>query len=160
MRTFVTALALLVAACNHVEVAVPGVLDLRSDGAALAVDKRPVAGAREGMDAMLHGDGVTGAGAISVEGRAWWLASLVRVSDGDVDEGLRAALGTGALRGVSVQEETGALEALAYFCGLPIPCVDLFVVALMPTRTVSASGTRVTTSLGPTAPPVDAPVTP
>ena len=112
------------------------------------------AGEREGLGAMFGGDGVKIAGPkVTVEGRVWWLASLIRLSDGDVSDGLRTGLGgSTAMRDVVITEEITAAEAITFYCGLPIPCAAAF----LPTRTVRASGTRVV-ALAVVAPAVVAP---
>jgi hypothetical protein len=142
MRAALLLATSLLVSCAHVEVALPGVLDLRSDANAADVDKRAMTvEGREGMDAAFGGNGVKVAGpSVSVEGRVWWLASLIRIADGDVSNGVRVGVGkSGALRDVVITEEITAAEAIVFYCALPIPCAAAF----LPTRTVTATGTRV-----------------
>jgi hypothetical protein len=161
--------AMLVAtSCTHVEVALPGVLDLRSDASELAGDRRPsttpVEVEREGMDATFGGAGPSAAGpGVSVEGRVWWLASFFRLADGGVDEGLRAVLGahapggnnaSRALRNVVVTEEITGAESIAFYCLLPVPCAAAF----LPTRTVRWTATRVVIPVEPVPVEPTAPV--
>ena len=159
----VCALALAFApSCQHYESEVPGVLDLRSDGAEAPVESRPLPkeAAREGLEAWMKGQGVTGATDIVAEDRAVWALRLFLLGDGLTPE-VQAALGKGgALRKVALQEELTLLDAAFFFCAMPIPCVDLAALTLLPSFTVQLTGTRVlpsglpATREGPTAPPV------
>ncbi|MCC7111741.1 MAG: hypothetical protein IT382_20775 [Deltaproteobacteria bacterium] len=152
----------LLPCCQHYESELPGVLDLRSDGAEAPVESRPLPreAAREGLEAWMKGQGVTGATDIVAEDRAVWALRLFLLGDGLAPE-VQAALGKGgALRKVALQEELTLLDAAFFFCAMPIPCVDLAALTLLPSFTVQLTGTRVlpsglpATREGPTAPPV------
>lgn len=156
------ALALL-PSCQHYESELPGVLDLRSDGAEAPVESRPLPkeAAREGLEGWMKGQGVTGATDIVAEDRAVWALRLFLLGDGLTPE-VQAALGKGgALRKVALQEELSLLDAAFFFCAMPIPCVDLAALTLLPSFTVQLTGTRVlpsglpATREGPTAPPLE-----
>lgn len=150
--------------CQHYESDLPGVLDLRSDGAEAPLDPRPLpaTAARDGLEGWMKGAGVTGSTSIVAEDRAAWALRLFALGDGVKDE-VALALGKGgALRSVVLQEEISGFDAALFACTLPIPCVDLGTLTLLPSFTVQLSGTRIEPSglpksrEGGTAPPVDA----
>ncbi|MBI1948937.1 MAG: hypothetical protein HYS27_24835 [Deltaproteobacteria bacterium] len=161
------AVALLVAlasspACQHYQTDLPGTLDLRSDGAEAPLETRPLPkeAAREGLESWMKGAGTAGATTVIAEDRAFWALRLFPLGDG-ANEEIAAALGKdGALRALTLHEELTPFDAALLACTLPIPCVDVGTVVMLPSFTVQLTGTRVRPTAVPeardsgTAPPL------
>lgn len=131
--------------CYHYQTDLPGTLDLRSDGAEAPLETRPLppAAARDGLEAWMKGAGTSGATTVIAEDRAYWALRLFALGDGAKDE-IDAALGQrGALRALTLHEEISAFDAALFACTLPIPCVDIGTVVMLPSFTVRLTGTRV-----------------
>ncbi|OGQ18111.1 MAG: hypothetical protein A2138_11650 [Deltaproteobacteria bacterium RBG_16_71_12] len=132
-------------ACQHYQTDLPGTLDLRSDGAEAPLEPRPLPpeAARDGLEAWMKGAGASGATTVIAEDRAFWALRLFPLGDGAKDE-IDAALGKGgALRSLTLREEISAFDAALFGCTLPIPCVDVGTVTMLPSFTVQLTGTRV-----------------
>lgn len=143
-RVVAVGACLCLLACQHYESDLPGVLDLRSDGMETPVESRPLPkeAAREGLESWMKGQGVTGSTDVIAEDRAVWALRLWALGDGLKPEVETALAGPGALRRVTLKEELSALDAAFFACTLPIPCVDLATLTLLPSFTVQLSGTR------------------
>jgi hypothetical protein len=122
-------LAALAGGCSHVTTKVPGVLDLRSDGALAPLEKEPPKGQRDGFDAILHGDGVTGTSEVKVVDRKYWILNLVPVVNDSATEEIGQAMGReGALRNVRIGEQYTFFNfAVAYCCSV-VPIVNCIVM--------------------------------
>lgn len=146
------------AGCAHYTAEVPGVLDLRSDGAGAPVDKARAAGKkREGVDGFLKGQGAWRQGeAVVVEDRAQsvLLLSLVTGKSPYFNESCRpellAATGPGALRDVQLGHGQTLYDYVIQFVGgtvvsfIPIPVLP--GIFLGPSSwTFTAQGTPVET---------------
>ncbi|MCC7072356.1 MAG: hypothetical protein IT383_13590 [Deltaproteobacteria bacterium] len=137
-------------ACQHYQADLPGTLDLRSDGADAPQETRPLPpeATRGGLEAWMKGAGATtvegaGASAVAAEDRAVWALRLFALGDGVTDE-VAGALGTGgALRTLALQEQISLFDAALFACTLPVPCIDIGTVTMLPTYTVRLTGTRV-----------------
>jgi hypothetical protein len=148
VRLFMRSLVLLAAlalGCNHYHTPIPGVLDLRSDGAGAdpATAALPSEAERQGLDALLKGTGTTGTSDVEVHERAVWALRLLLLSDGAAPEIGYAFHGNSALRKVVLQEEMTPLDAGLYCCALPIPLVDIFALVLGPTYSFQVHAQRV-----------------
>lgn len=147
-------LAALSGACTHITTSVPGVLDLRSDGAGAAVDTKAPTGARGGFDALMDGDGVTGtAGEIKVEDRKYWVCGLLPVLNESATEEINAAVGPGAMRNVRIGEQFTVLNWFTGACVRALPVVNIAGI-IMPPRDFRFWGTRIAAPEG-VPPPAD-----
>ena len=144
--------AVATSACQHYQTDVPGTLDLRSDAADAPSETQPLPPevTRDGLEAWMKGAGVTvgGAGVVVAEDRAVWALRLFPLGDGVADEAQGALGKSGALRALSLQEQISLFDAALVACTLPIPCVDLGTVTMLPTYTVRLTGTRVRPGAG------------
>jgi hypothetical protein len=115
--------------CYHVTSKVPGVLDLRSDGADSTVDSSqlPKGATREGFDAFAYGAGVTGAADVIIEDRNHYVIDLMPVFNESSSEEWKAALGDGALRNIAITEQLGGMSFLVSVVKSCIPCVGGFI---------------------------------
>jgi nucleoid-associated protein YgaU len=149
MRLLVAVLAL--AACNTVRTPLPGVLDLRSDGAASAPATVPVADAagRDGIEAWMTGDGASGTAEVTVHDRHLWALRLFRLTDDAKAEIEATTAGGHALRLLQLSEELGPWDALFTACGAVVPCAPV----LLPTLSWTLTAARV-------RPPAEAPAAP
>jgi len=114
--------------CYHVTSKVPGVLDLRSDGADSTVDSSPLpkGATREGFDAFAYGAGVTGAADVLIEDRNHYVIDLVPILNESSTEEWKSALGDGALRNIAITEQFGGMSVLLTLVKSCIPCVGGF----------------------------------
>ena len=152
-RAAPVAVLAMLAACQHYQTDLPGVLDLRSDGAEAPLETRPLPAdaARQGLEAWMKGAGTSGTTTVVAEDRALWALRLFPLGDGAKGE-VAVALGKdGALRALALHEEISAFDAALFGCTLPIPCVDLGTLVMLPSFTVQLTGTRVQPTAAPEA---------
>lgn len=150
------AAALGVGGCYHHETALPGVLDLRSDGRSAPAREEPLDDpylAREGFAAVLEGDGVHTLGSgVVVEDRAHYVFRFVPVYNTSSTEEVTAALGhDGALRDVSVTEHITTTDISMALVGSALPLVGIALCALTPPLTTTVKGVRIHAGRAPYA---------
>jgi hypothetical protein len=139
------------AGCNHIDTKVPGVLDMRSDGAGLAVAESLQVRPRDGLDSFVAGSGITDtAGTVSVDDRQHHVLSLFPVMNDNAAEEIRICTENAALRDVTIGDShTGgdALWLLAGFVVNFVPVVGTIGYVVMDAGlapwTATFSGTRV-----------------
>jgi hypothetical protein len=157
MRFVLLAFAVGVMGCQHIDHNVPGVLDLRSDGSAVATQTTAIDPKlkRDGTDAITGNDGLTGTpdGKFRLDERRVWVIGLIPIMDSTNDE-LKDALppGTGA-RQVVISEEITTIEVVAKVCGSYIPVVSFAAALLLPTMSTAVAGQRIQLGVGQAAPP-------
>lgn len=160
----ILALAALVAGsgCNHLTTHVPGVLDMRTDGAAAApATVKPGAAARAGFDSIVYGEGVTGTSDVKVIDRKYWACAFFPVLNESATEEITMSMGpTGALRNVRIGEQ---FTVMNWFMGVvvrAIPVVNVLGI-IMPPHDFYFWGTPVSTGADVALPPpTDAPPPP
>jgi hypothetical protein len=150
------AAALTGGGCFHHETAIPGVLDLRSDGRTAPAREEPLDDPylkREGFSALLEGDGVHTLGSgVVVEDRAHYLFRFIPIYNGSSTEEIAGALGRdGALRDVSVQESFTSLDITTATVGPAIPLLGVALCALSPPLTTTVKGVRIHAARAPYA---------
>jgi hypothetical protein len=150
------AAALLLGGCFHHETALPGVLDLRSDGRTAPAREEPLDDPylkREGFSALLEGDGVHTLGSgVVVEDRAHYLFRFIPIYNGSSTEEVASALGRdGALRDVSVVEGFTPLDITTATVGPAIPVLGVALCALSPPMTTTVKGVRIHAARAPYA---------
>ena len=161
-----TAIAVLGAAssgCYHITTHMPGVLDLRSDASEAPTDSKPSKDARSGFDGILWGDGVDGAGTVSVDDRKYWVLGLFPVANESATEEVQSAVGDGALRNITVGEQVTPVDAGVFFCAEPVISfctlgLGGLLAFVLPAIDFKLTGTRATTIA--TAVPMDEPPAP
>jgi hypothetical protein len=118
----VTALALC--GCQHITTKVPGVLDLRSDATEVPANPKAPAGARDGLDSWIKGDGVQGKDNITISDRKFWVIGLIPLRDDSGTELINQAMGDGVLRNVTIGEQVTVMDSVGDYCflGVAIPC--------------------------------------
>ena len=149
--------------CRAFEANVPGVLDLRSDGAqAATIEEKLPAGetTRDGFGGILTGEGVKANKAdVTVEDRHWWILGLFKIANPSMKEEMAAALGKNAMRKVYVGEQLAGTDVVIGIVG-GIPVVVPFIgylwilawEAIAPPMTGTFSGTRIAATGGSAAP--------
>jgi hypothetical protein len=142
--------------CNHIDTKVPGVLDMRSDGAGLAVAEPPQVRTREGVDWFMAGSGVTPtAGTVSVDDRQHYVLRIFPVLNDNAAEEIRICTENAALRDVTIGDGQTTGDVLWIFAGQAlnlVPAVGslgnlVMNVGLAP-WTATFSGTRVESPKG------------
>jgi hypothetical protein len=142
-----SALALASASgCFRYQTRIPGVIDLRSEGAGLSGEPAKNAEnpdvTRDAATAILAGDGLKATGTrVAIEDRTFWVLGLIPIYNPSMHEELSAALGHGhGLRHLKIKEQVGIMDV-----GITL-LVRLCVGAagwLVPTWTLSATAERV-----------------
>ncbi len=129
--------------CLHVTSKIPGVLDLRSDGADAPVNDEPLANGatRSGFDAFAYGGGVTGTTDVQIEDRNHFILALVPVANESSTEEWKQALGDGHLRNITVNEQFGVMTWFVAFAKGLVPFVGGFIQG---TWDVRFKATRIT----------------
>lgn len=91
---------------------VPGVLDLRSDGADAPVNTGPLdaKATRSGFDGFAFGEGVKGGADILIEDRSHLLLNIVTIGNESSTEEWQAALGGQAMRNVTITEQESLMS--------------------------------------------------
>jgi hypothetical protein len=146
-------------ACFHITTKVPGVIDMRSDGADMPTDTKPLTLGRDvsrtGVEAILMGDGTQQSGArVTVADRKFWAVGLVPLVNASTSEEIQAAVGTGTLRRVKVGESETVIDVAMYLGG---SFVTSFVglsgiwALFMPPLTASFEGERIAADGGAVA---------
>jgi len=148
--------ALVVGGCYHHETALPGVLDLRSDGRHAPAREEPLDDpylAREGFSAVLEGDGVHTLGSgVVVEDRAHYVFRFIPVYNPSSTEEVAGALGQdGALRDVSVTEHITPTDVSMALVGSALPLVGIALCALTPPLSTTVKGVRIHAGRAPYA---------
>lgn len=147
-------LAALIGGCSHITTKVPGVLDLRSDASAVAVETAGLpTQPRSGTDGIVYGEGVQlgpGADKVKVVDRKYWAIGLIPILNDSATEELTVAMGTGALRDLTMGEEvsiTGAALAVGAQVANVVPVVGQLVSLVgaltLPPFDMKVSGTRI-----------------
>jgi hypothetical protein len=147
MRRLIPLLAAvsLGAGCVTVTSKVPGVLDLRSDGADAPVNTGALPPPRSGFDSFAYGEGVKGGADVVIEDRSHFLLAFMPIFNDSSTEEWRTAIGDQALRNVAITEQYGVMTwAVAFVKGL-IPAVGGLISGTWDFR---ARGTRILASGG------------
>ena len=150
MKRTLTALLLAAVAtsgCYHIDSQLPGVLDLRSDGADAPVETAALqpseAVARGGMSSFFLGDGATASGAeVSIVDRNHYILGWFPIFNPSSKEEWQAALGeSGALRNVQIGDQ---LSIMAWANALVIQlCTFNLASIAAQTWDFTAKGTRI-----------------
>ena len=155
LRTLLPLVVVASSGCLHIGAELPGVLDLRSDGAEASTltTELPAGDAvnRAGFSGILLGDGATAAGEkASVVDRQHYLIDLVQLTDGPKDE-LAAGVGKDAWRDVFVGDQF----SLPDFGELLVKSYCTFGIGVFANGTwdFKATGTRIQTALAADAAP-------
>ncbi len=135
-------LLLNLSGCLHVTSKVPGVLDLRSDGADAPINTEPLptGAARTGFDGFAYGAGVAGQSDVQIEDRNHFVLALIPIANESSTEEWQMALGDGHLRNVSMNEQYGVMTFFVAFVKGLVPVVGGFIQG---TWDVRAKGTRI-----------------
>ena len=151
LLTSLAAAAAVCAGCNHIDTRVPGVLDMRSDGAALATAEPLTVRPRDGLDGFVAGPGIASTGgAVSVEDRQHFALLLIPLMNDNATEELRICTEKAAVRDITIGDgRTGgdALWVAAGYVASVVPFVgglaNIAMNIVLPPWTATFSGTRV-----------------
>jgi hypothetical protein len=141
--------ALLSTGCFRYQTRIPGVIDLRTDGAALPPDSEvqhyPPEIKRDEATGIIAGKGLVSNGhQVRIEDRSFWVLGLIPIYNQSIAEELQATLNSGGsqkgLRKLTLKEEVGLMDV-----GLHVVVRICFGPAswLVPTWTMSARAERV-----------------
>lgn len=137
--------------CYHIDVKAPGVLDMRSNGDALATVDGPTVRPRDGVDAFVAGPGVTTSkSALVIEDRQHFVLALVPVANDNAAAELEICTEKTALRNVSIGDGRATGDVLWIVAGAAatvVPFVGALANLVMNTGmapwTITFSGTPV-----------------
>jgi hypothetical protein len=130
------------AGCSTVTSKIPGVLDLRSDGAAAPVNTGALPPPRSGFDGFAWGEGVKGGPDVVIEDRSHLALNLVPIANESSTEEWRTAIGDQALRNVAITEQE---SLMAVVVGIAKTCTCILGV-VSGTWDFRARGTRILAS--------------
>jgi len=152
------------AGCTTVTSKIPGVLDLRSDGADAPVNSAALPPARSGFDGFAYGEGVKGGADVVIEDRSHFVLNLVPIANEFSTDEWRTAIGDQALRNVAITEQYTVMTwAVGFVKGL-IPVVGGFITGTWDFRArgtrILASGSSVRDESIPPPPATDTGITP
>ena len=137
-----TLLLLHLSGCLHVTSKIPGVLDLRSDGADAPANSEPLpnGATRAGFDSFAYGGGVTGGTDVQLEDRTHFALAFLPIANESSTEEWQQALGDGHLRNISINEQYGVMTWFVSFAKGLIPVVGGIIQG---TWDVRAKATRI-----------------
>lgn len=150
------------AGCSTVTSKIPGVLDLRSDGADAPLNSGELPPARSGFDGLLWGEGVKGGADVLIEDRSHFLLNLMPIANESSTDEWRTAMGDQALRNVAITEQESLLAGVI---GIAKTCTGVLGI-IQGTWDFRARGTRILASGTSTRdqsippPPADTNITP
>lgn len=154
LASLITSLAVFatVSGCVHVDMKLPGVLDLRSDGQGVPAAKDLDDRSRDGFDAIMAGNGITqsAAGAFTIEDRQHFAINLIPILNDMASEELALATDKVAVRDLVVGDTLGGVDAGYHVVGMLVGIVPFVgwiasaaINLILPPRTATVSGTRV-----------------
>lgn len=137
--------------CNHIDTRVPGVFDMRSDGAGLAVAEPLQVRPRDGVDSFVAGSGITSSGGtVSIDDRQHYVLQLFPVLNDNATEEIRMCTEKAALRDVTIGDARSGGDALWTVAAMVVNLVPfvgsigaLVMNAGLAPWTATFSGTRV-----------------
>lgn len=128
-------LGLASAGCHHYHTAIPGVVDIRSDGSGAKADSRELELGqdvkRESVEAIVIGKGVEVQGhKVKIEDRTYWILHIAPMFNTSAAEEVDAALANnGALREVSTTYEVSVIDVVIELgAGLAVGVVNVVPV--------------------------------